>query len=340
MEQEVLDAPTLSTVKIYNPIEQGIALMLAKHGHVLHTPPVVTGDPAALALAKDGRKEMAKFRTALEKARKEEKAESLAYGRLVDSEAARIQAVATPLELAYDKAVTDEEARLAAIREAELQAERQRIEAHRARIQSIREVRETAALCRTAERLQQLIDGMPARMAELFEEFQGEAEAVFSETLAALQQMHAAKVEAEFQAAEIKRQQEELARQRLEQEAQARTLAAQQAEIEAQKAALAPAAVGAAVEAPAKPAVCEIVQVGNLGAPADSESAESSPPTLRLGRISAHLGFAVTADFLRGLGFEPAGRERAAVLYHASSWPLIRAALVKHISTLPALQAE
>ena len=349
MEHEVLDAPKLSAVKIYNPIEAGIALMLEKHGHVLTAPPVVKDDPAALTAAKAGRQELVKFRTTLEKARKEEKAESLAYGRLVDSEAARIQAFATPLELAYDKAITDEEKRLAAIREAELEAERQRIAGHRARIQAIREVRETAALCRTAERLKQLIDGMPARMAEPFEEFQGEAEEVFNETCAVLQQLHGAKVEAEAQAAELKRQQEELAcqraeleqqqeRARLEQEAQAQALAAQQVEIEAQKAALALAAVEAASEAPQNPEVCEIAQAGNFANLADSEPVEASPPTLRLGQISAHLGFAVTADFLRSLGFEPAGRERAAVLYHASSWPQIQAALVRHISTLPALQ--
>lgn len=228
MTQEILDAPKLSAVKIYNKIEEGISLMLEKHGHVLHTPPAVTGNPEALAQAKEGRKELAKFRTRLEKARKEEKAESLAYGRLVDSEAARIQAIATPLELAYAAPIEAEEKRLEAIREAELEAERQRIAGHRARIQGIREVRETGAMCRTADRLKQLlIDGMPARLTESFEEFQAEAEGVYNETMTALQQLHAAKVEAEAQALELKRQQDDLARQRAEQAA--RDLADRQA---------------------------------------------------------------------------------------------------------------
>jgi hypothetical protein len=264
MNQEVFDAPKLSAVKIYNPIEQGIALMLEKHGHVLAAPPVVKGDPAALAQAKEGRKELVKFRTSLEKARKEEKAESLAYGRLVDSEAARIQAIATPLELAYAAPIEAEEKRLADIREAELEAERQRIAGHRARIQEIKDVRATAAMCRTSERLQVLIDGMPARLAESFGEFQEEAEAAYNEAVAALQQMHEAKVEAEKQALELKRQQEELARQRAEQEAQAAALAAQQAEIEAQKAALA---------AP----IVEVVQVIEVPAPAPSPEVEAEP---------------------------------------------------------------
>ena len=171
MTQEVLDAPK-SVVKIYNKIEEGITLMLEKHGHVLHTPPAVTNNPEALAQAKEGRKELAKFRTRLEGARKEAKAESLAYGRLVDSEAARIQAIATPLELAYAAPIEVEEKRLEAIRE----AERQRITGHRARIRGIKDVRETGAMCRTADQLKQLIDGMPVRLTESFEEFRADAE--------------------------------------------------------------------------------------------------------------------------------------------------------------------
>jgi len=384
MEQEVLDAPITSSVEIYNPIAAGIALMLEKHGHVLTAPPAVKDDPEAMALAKDGRKELTKFRTSLEKARKEEKAESLAYGRLVDSEAARIQAFATPLELAYDKAITEEEARLAAIREAELEVERQRIAQHRARIQSIKEVRETAAMCRTADRLQQLIDGMPAHIERPFEEFQGEAETAYNETCAALQQLHGVKLEAEAQAAEIKRQQEDLARQRTEQAArdlaasqaraaeeaaaqarrkaeedefarqraafeqeqveaqqrhqeQADQLAAQQREIDERKAQ--DAAVAPLIDYRPAPLTEQDIADGVVDVEVKREEV-LSPPTLRLGQISAHLKFAVTADFLRSLGFEPAGRERAAVLYHSSSWPLIKAALVNHINALPDLSAE
>lgn len=229
MEQEVLDAPITSAVGVYNPITAGIALMLKRHGHVLTAPPVVKDDPAAMAAAKASRQELVKFRTTLEKARKAEKAESLAYGRLVDSEAARIQAFADPLELAYDKVILDEEDRLEAIRLAEMEAERQHIAHHRARIQTIKEVRETAAMCRTADRLKQLIDSMPLHLTLPFDEFQGEAETAFNETCTVLEQMHGAKTESEAQAAELKRQQEELARQRTEQAA--RDLAVSQARI-------------------------------------------------------------------------------------------------------------
>jgi hypothetical protein len=77
-------------------------------------------------------------------------------------------------------------------------------------------------------------------------------------------------------------------------------------------------------EAQALPAVCEIVQ---------TSTPSKSPPDLRLGQITERLGFALTADFLRTMGFEPAGRDRAAVLYHESDFPRICAALVKRINS-------
>ena len=65
----------------------------------------------------------------------------------------------------------------------------------------------------------------------------------------------------------------------------------------------------------------------------------ATPPTLKLGEISTHLGFTVTADFLRLLGFEPAATDKAAELYHEAQFPLICAALVKHIEQVQAQQA-
>lgn len=209
--------PNLSKVAVYNPIEAGIALLMEKHGSVLTTPPDVSTS-TAMDVAKKNRTEMVKFRTAIEAARVKEKAESLAYGKLVDSEAKRITAIAAPIELAYDTAITKEEARLEAIRQAAIEAERQRIAGHRARIQTIKDVRETALLCRTSDRLKQLIDGMPARMEPTFEEFQDEALTAFNEVCTVLGQLHTAKVVQEQAAAELARQQAELAQQRAEQE--------------------------------------------------------------------------------------------------------------------------
>lgn len=58
---------------------------------------------------------------------------------------------------------------------------------------------------------------------------------------------------------------------------------------------------------------------------------DNSPPTLRLGQIADRLGFALPAAFLQALGFEPAGKDRAAVLYHEADYPRICAALAAHV---------
>lgn len=51
-------------------------------------------------------------------------------------------------------------------------------------------------------------------------------------------------------------------------------------------------------------------------------AARTSVPTLRIGVINDRLQhFTVTAEGLKGLGFEPAGRERAAPLYHDDEFP-------------------
>lgn len=57
-------------------------------------------------------------------------------------------------------------------------------------------------------------------------------------------------------------------------------------------------------------------------------------PELKLGQICTRLGFQVTADFLRSLGFEPAGRERSAILFHEADFARICIALVRHINAV------
>lgn len=56
----------------------------------------------------------------------------------------------------------------------------------------------------------------------------------------------------------------------------------------------------------------------------------TSVPTLRIGTIKERLQhMSVTAEDLRALGFEPAGRERAAPLYHEDDFPAICDAIAK-----------
>ena len=67
----------------------------------------------------------------------------------------------------------------------------------------------------------------------------------------------------------------------------------------------------------------------------DPEPAErTGTPTLKLGQIAERLGFTLTADFLKGLGFEPAATDRASKLYFEADFPLILTALVRHIEAV------
>lgn len=72
----------------------------------------------------------------------------------------------------------------------------------------------------------------------------------------------------------------------------------------------------------------------------DPEPVErTGTPTLKLGQIAERLGFTLTADFLKGLGFEPSATDRASKLYHEADFTLILAALVRHIEQVQARAA-
>lgn len=77
-------------------------------------------------------------------------------------------------------------------------------------------------------------------------------------------------------------------------------------------------------------------------APVQQRKPANAVPTLQLGQIGERLGFSLTADFLRSIGYEPAGRKRAACLYHEQDFDGICRALVAHINavrTQPLAQA-
>jgi putative phage-type endonuclease len=96
-----------------------------------------------------------------------------------------------------------------------------------------------------------------------------------------------------------------------------------------------PAPTAAAPEPTPAPATAPTV----IAMPQRAQPAANALPALSLGKIGTRLGFSVTADFLRSLGFEPAGRERAAVLYHESDFPHICAALIAHIEAVQVKEA-
>lgn len=75
--------------------------------------------------------------------------------------------------------------------------------------------------------------------------------------------------------------------------------------------------------------------------PAAAPADRAGTPTLKLGSINERLGgvLTISADGLRALGFEVVARERGACLYHEADFPLILAALVRHIESVQAKAA-
>ena len=58
------------------------------------------------------------------------------------------------------------------------------------------------------------------------------------------------------------------------------------------------------------------------------------PPLLELGVISLRLGFMVTADFLKTLGFVPVAKDKSALLFHERQFAEICVAIIAHVKNL------
>lgn len=78
------------------------------------------------------------------------------------------------------------------------------------------------------------------------------------------------------------------------------------------------------------PGLFEQAEIAGSGAALEP----ATPPTLKLGDISARLGFTVTADFLLSLGFAPAATEKNSKLFHEGQFPLICGAIIKHVTAV------
>lgn len=149
---------------------------------------------------------------------------------------------------------------------------------------------------------------------------------------------HHAKEQARIDADRERIRKEEAERLEREQEAERQRIAREQA---AQAATAAPAPVpatpaSAAPVATTTPAPAPTV----IPLPQRTQPAAGAVPTLSIGAINERLQhLTVTAEGLRGLGFEPAGRERAAPRYHEADFPHMCAAMVAHIEAVQAKQA-
>jgi putative phage-type endonuclease len=147
---------------------------------------------------------------------------------------------------------------------------------------------------------------------------------------------------ADHQAAEEKRREEDRARIQAEEEKKAEARVREQAAKEAAEAAVKAAQEAAAAKAAEQPAPvvkqaapAPAVERAPVSVSRPSPAAHIDPvgsPTLRLGVINERLApIALSAEGLASLGFTHAATDKAAKLYHESSFPLICAALVRHI---------
>ncbi len=144
-----------------------------------------------MEIAKKDRAEVRGLRTGLEAMRKQIKAPALAHCQLIDAEAKRITAELLKLEEPIDAQIKARELALEAERQARELAERQRITAIHERIASITGYHALALECRTADRVQSLLDKMEAvwvafNHEEDFGEFGAEAQSAYLTTGASL----------------------------------------------------------------------------------------------------------------------------------------------------------
>ena len=352
---EILDRAEISGDKViveYSKTEAALSELRGKYHGVAYDLTTNKGDKEARA----ARLELTTLRTSLEKKRKEFKAPALEFGKKIDSEAARITALIIELETPIDQQIKADEARRAAEK-----AERERIEAERvqglrvkiAAIWSLVDKCHGISSERIAKGIAQvkLIDTSP----DVFAELSGDAEQTRTETLKAMHALHDKAIEREIEVERVEAQRAENARIAEEQRIQAEALKAQQAELDRQRAELAKAQQAKKqaefdalekseiarlaklnstliVEAPtAAPVIAEPTGPRMVLTPVRAATAPTSAPSLKLGDISQRLGFNLTADFLKSLGFEPAAVAGASKLYHDAHFPLICNALVQHI---------
>lgn len=359
-----LAAVTLKAAALahFDAIEPTLRTLAEKYRAVAYDVTTTKGMDAAKKARLDLREN---GRYAVQRAERAVKDEVNDLKRVIAPKVESLIAIVQPVEDHVHGQITAQEEKLAAEK-----AERERIEAerkakHETGIATIRGY-VAAAHGRSSEQIEsgrtRLLGVM---IGDDWQEYREQAEAALTETLATLQAMRdtakaaedaAAAAEAQRieqarvaaeQAAEAKRLADAAAELQRQQRAEAERLEAERAEIARQRAELetlrnpppAKPEPAPAVDPVAPPVAVErpVITVELDDAPPVETPAPMPLPTLKLGAISTRLGFTVTADFLRSLGFEPAGRERAAVMYHEGDFAGICDALIAHINTVKEL---
>ena len=214
----------------YSATEAGLATLKADLAGKTYDLKTVKGNDAA----RGDRLRCVTLRTTLEKRRKEFKAPALAYGKLIDTEAARITAEIEALEQPIDEQIRADEARREAARVEAARIEAARKERHRTNLDLIRSyLLRAQEPGMTAARLMAGIEFLASQSypAAEWEEFEAQALAAQIETLQCMHKIHAQLVAREAEAA----RQEAI---RAENERVARELAAERLRIAEEAAAI------------------------------------------------------------------------------------------------------
>lgn len=341
----------------FTAIEPNIRALAEKYRAVAYDVATTKGMDAAKKARLDLREN---GRYAVQRAEKAVKDEVNDLKRVIATKVESLIAIVQPVEDHVHGQITAQEEKLAAEKAERERVEAERKQGHEDRIAMLRGYVAKAAGLSSAR----IANGILAVEAIVidpaaWEEYAERAEIAKIATLTELlrmrdtakaaedaaaaaeaQRIEQARVAAE-QAAEAKRLADAAAELQRQQRAEAERLEAERAEIARQRAELetlrnpppAEPEPAPAVDPVAPPVAVErpVITVQLDDAPPVEIPAPMPLPTLKLGAISTRFGFTVTADFLRSLGFEPAGRERAAVIYHEGDFAGICRALRAHI---------
>ena len=235
---EVLDAPAAITE--YNAVQKGLAELRKDLAGVQFDVSTTAGDKAARA----ARSRCVSIRTSADAAYEGWNKPMLAKQREMRAILAKIKDEVKAVEEPIDAQIKAEEARKAEIKAAKEAAELARQQAIQTRINAIGQYPVQAAGKSAADiaALLAAVAELPIT-TELYEHRAGEAMALQADTSAKLEQMHAAALAQEQEAARLTEERAALERQRLEQEAaaqrqreaEAAALAQQRAELEAEQ---------------------------------------------------------------------------------------------------------
>lgn len=355
----------------YGVTEAALADLRSRYAGATWDLTTTAGDKAARA----ARLELVTLRTALERKRKEFKTPALEFGRLIDSEAARITAEIEALELPIDRQIKADEQRRAEEKAARERAEAERKAKLQAGVAGVRGFVEQAnAPGMTAERIRKGLDILRTMVFEEahWQEYHAAVLQAHADAVAGVEAALAGAIEREAEAARLAQEREELERtkaaleaQRAEQIAQAQRIAEAQRRIEEEaqaKAAEQQRVIAAAAEEAERAAAeasrleqerqwrereqweaferAEAQKLAQERAAAAEPAAPAvvaeEPATLSTGGISTRLGFTLSTDFIeRTLGRPCRDRAKAARLWRESDWPVIKSALIEHVRRLP-----